>query len=227
MKKVFLAILISVLCFIPFSVNAEEKEYKTLNLDEALKEEKIDHDFSNYKETDDQAIIYLFRGKGCAYCKKFLTYLNSIVDDYGKYFKVVSYEVWYDNDNAELMEKVGNLLGQKAEGVPYIVIGDKVFAGYAESYNDEIKEAIKKQYDSKNEYDVMKKLAESSDNAEETTTTKSSDTTALIIIVNLLFIAVATVIIVLFNNKNKLEIMDKLEEMDSVRKTKKGAKNEA
>ena len=38
MKKVFLAILISVLCFIPFSVNAEEKEYKTLNLDEALKE---------------------------------------------------------------------------------------------------------------------------------------------------------------------------------------------
>ena len=122
MKKVFLAILISVLCFIPFSVNAEEKEYKTLNLDEALKEEAIDHDFSNYKETDDQAIIYLFRGKGCAYCKKFLTYLNSIVDDYGKYFKVVSYEVWYDNDNAELMEKVGNLLGQKAEGVPYIVI---------------------------------------------------------------------------------------------------------
>ena len=125
------------------------------------------------------------------------------------------------------MDKVGNLLGQKAEGVPYIVIGDKVFAGYAESYNDEIKEAIKKQYDSKNEYDVMKKLAESSDNAEETTTTKSSDTTALIIIVNLLFIAVATVIIVLFNNKNKLEIMDKLEEMDSVKKTKKGAKNEA
>ena len=125
------------------------------------------------------------------------------------------------------MEKVGNLLGQKAEGVPYIVIGDKVFAGYAESYNDEIKEAIKKQYDSKNEYDVMQKLAESSDNAEETTTTKSSDTTALIIIVNLLFIAVATVIIVLFNNKNKLEIMDKLEEMDSVKKTKKGAKNEA
>ena len=76
-------------------------------------------------------------------------------------------------------------------------------------------------------YDVMKKLAESSDNAEETTTTKSSDTTSLIIIVNLLFIAVATVIIVLFNNKNKLEIMDKLEEMDSVKKTKKGAKNEA
>ena len=90
----------------------------------------------------------------------------------------------------------------------------------------EIKEAIKKQYDSKNEYDVMKKLAESSDNSEEVAT-KSSDTTALIIIVNLLFVAVATVIIVLFNNKNKLEIMDKLEEMDSVKKTKKGAKNEA
>lgn len=225
MKKVLLAILISILCFIPFSVNAEEKEYKTLNLDEALKEEEIEHDFSNYKETDDQAIIYLFRGKGCAYCKKFLTYLNSIVDDYGKYFKVVSYEVWNDTDNAALMEKVGNLLGKRVEGVPFIVIGDKVFTGYTESYNNEIKEAIKKQYDSKNEYDVMKKLAESSDN-EEAVSNKSSDTTALIIIVNLFFTAVATVIIVLFNNKNKLEILDKLDEMNFTNKSKKGAKNE-
>ena len=142
MKKVFLAILISVLCFIPFSVNAEEKEYKTLNLDEALKEEEIDHDFSNYKETDDQAIIYLFRGKGCAYCKKFLTYLNSIVDDYGKYFKVVSYEVWYDTDNNELLQKIGEARDEKISGVPYILIGDKSWSGYASSLDDEIIDAI-------------------------------------------------------------------------------------
>lgn len=223
MKKVVLAILISVLCFVPFNVKAEEIEYKTLNLDEALKEENIEHNFSNYKETDDQAIIYLFRGKGCTYCKKFLTYLNSIVDEYGKYFKVVSYEVWYDNNNATLMEKVGTYLNKKAEGVPFIVIGDKVFGGYSESYNDQIIDAIKKQYDSKNEYDVMKKIKEDNNTKE----INSSDTTALIIIVNLFFIAAATVIIVLFNNKNKLDILEKLEEMDSVKKSKKSAKNEA
>ena len=223
MKKVVLAILISVLCLVPFNAYAEEIEYKTLNLDEVLTEENIEHNFSNYKETDDQAIIYLFRGKECKYCKKFLAYLNSIVDEYGKYFKVVSYEVWYDNNNAALMEKVGTYLNKKAEGVPFIVIGDKVFGGYSESYNDQIIAAIKEQYNSKNEYDVMKKIKENNNKKE----INLSDIAAFIIIVNLFFIAVATVIIVLFNNKNKLDILEKLEEMDSIKKTKKRAQDEA
>lgn len=207
MKKFLLLIMISLLCFIPVSVNAQEKGYSSLNLDEALTEEGIDHDFSNYQENNDQAIIYLFRGKGCGYCKKFLTFLNSIVDDYGKYFKVVSYEVWYDQENASLLTKVSNYLGTSAEGVPYIVIGDKVFPGYASSYDEDIKDAIKKQYDSKNEYDVMEKLSvdSNSNSKTEVKNTKNNSTLSVILISIFasIFVIGAIVIIVIFNLKDK------------------------
>lgn len=207
MKKFLLLIMISLLCFIPVSVNAQEKGYSSLNLDEALTEEGIDHDFSNYQENNDQAIIYLFRGKGCGYCKKFLTFLNSIVDDYGKYFKVVSYEVWYDQENASLLTKVSNYLGTSAEGVPYIVIGDKVFPGYASSYDEDIKDAIKKQYDSKNEYDVMKKLSvdSNSNSKAEVKNTKNNSILSVILISIFasIFVIGAIVIIVIFNLKDK------------------------
>lgn len=207
MKKFLLLIMISLLCFIPVSVNAQEKGYSSLNLDEALTEEGIDHDFSNYEENNDQAIIYLFRGKGCGYCKKFLTFLNSIVDDYGKYFKVVSYEVWYDQENASLLTKVSNYLGTSAEGVPYIVIGDKVFPGYASSYDEDIKDAIKKQYDSKNEYDVMKKISvdSNSNTKTEVKNTKNNSTLSMILISIFasIFVIGAIVIIVIFNLKDK------------------------
>ena len=207
MKKFLLLVMISLLCFIPVSVNAQEKGYSSLNLDEALTEEGIDHDFSNYEENNDQAIIYLFRGKGCGYCKKFLTFLNSIVDDYGKYFKVVSYEVWYNQENASLLTKVSNYLGTGAEGVPYIVIGDKVFPGYASSYDEDIKDAIKKQYDSKNEYDVMKKISvdSNSNTKTEVKNTKNNSTLSVILISIFasIFVIGAIVIIVIFNLKDK------------------------
>lgn len=206
MKKFLLLVMISLLCFIPVSVNAQEKGYSSLNLDEALTEEGIDHDFSNYEENNDQAIIYLFRGKGCGYCRKFLTFLNSIIDDYGKYFKVVSYEVWYDQENASLLTEVSNFLGTNAEGVPYIVIGDKVFPGYASSYDEDIKDAIKKQYDSKNEYDVMKKLSVNSNSNSKTEVKSTKNNTLSVILISIfasIFVIGAIVIIVIFNLKNK------------------------
>ena len=92
-KNVLIVIFILCLLVLPIKTEAlkyKGVDYKTLNLDEALTEEEIEHDFSNYKESDKQVTIYLFRGKGCAYCRAFLTHLNDIVDDMGKYFKVVS-----------------------------------------------------------------------------------------------------------------------------------------
>ena len=161
MKKTLLILVMALCLMLPLTTKAE---VQTLNLKDALKEEEIalDKAFDDYKENDDQATIYLFRGNGCGYCRAFLTFLNSIVGEYGKYFKVISYEVWYNEDNAKLMQEVGKYLGQPAEGVPYIVIGDKVFAGYASSWDDQIKEAIKTLYETKkgDRYDVMVEMVE-------------------------------------------------------------------
>jgi len=200
--KKILILLLMVLIVLPTTAFAEEKTYTTLNLDEALTEEEIDHDFSNYKETDDQITIYLFRGKGCGYCKKFLTFLNSIIDDYGKYFKVESYEVWNNTDNAQLMSDVAKALGKKAGGVPFIVIGDKVFAGYAESYDKDIKAAIKELYETKKEdrYDVMKEYTKGSGSKVEE---KDTDSTFVGIIVYSTIIALGTSLAVFFYERSK------------------------
>ena len=173
MKKLIIVLVMVLGLALPLYAKAETK---SLNLKEALQEEQIELDkaFETYKETDDQAIIYLFRGNGCGYCRAFLTFLNSIVGDYGKYFKVVSYEVWYNQDNSTLLDTVSAYLNNPAQGVPYIVIGDKVFAGYAESYNEEIKSAIKSLYDTKkgDRYDVFKEIEENP-NKEDRTTIKT------------------------------------------------------
>lgn len=229
MKKVLLTFLLC-LTILPLGVNAAQmkygdKIYTSLNLDEALTQEEIEHDFSNYKETDDQITIYLFRGNGCGYCRRFLTFLNSIVDEYGKYFKVVSYETWYDRDNSKLLSKVSNFLDEPAGGVPYIIIGDQVFGGYNESYDDAIKEAITSLYNqkAKDRYDVFKEMAKAE---------KDSQINYFVIIFsNLIIIVVMTGIGLTYMTKqhkilnSKLNAINaRLEEIESKTNTPKEVK---
>jgi hypothetical protein len=57
------------------------------------------------------------------------------------------------------MKKVANFTGEEAGGVPFIVIGEKVFGGYIDSWNDQIKEAIDTAYKNGNDYDVFEEMA--------------------------------------------------------------------
>lgn len=221
MKNKILGFICALFIFFPITVLGKE-DYNTMNLDQALNEEGIAHDFSNYKETDDQAIIYMFRGNGCGYCKNFLTFLNSIVDEYGKYFRLVSYEVWNDDNNAALLKDVAKFLDTSAGGVPFIVIGEEVFPGYSSSYDEKIKEAIKKQYDSKNSYDVMKEMAKAKENKGK----GSGSNTIAIVLWNFIFIAISTGIILWFIHNKMKYIEEKIENLNKIPKkeTKKKSK---
>lgn len=221
MKKGFLIFVLCLMLVLPFRTLAAT-EYETMNLDEALTQEKIEHDFSNYKETDDQITIYLFRGYGCGYCRNFLTFLNSIVDEYGKYFKVVSYETWYNEDNYNLMMDVSNFLGQPAQGVPYVIIGDKIFPGYASSYDDQLKDAIKKLYDTKKEerYDVMveyEKAAKEAEKAQKAEDKKnSSDVNPWIVVaINFAIVLVATASVIYITYSQNKTLYNKLESIQN------------
>lgn len=174
MKKKILVLVLGLMLVLPFKTFAQEVTYEKMNLDEALTQEKIEHDFSNYTENSDQITIYLFRGYGCSFCRSFLTFLNSIVPEYGKYFKVETYEVWYNKNNNDLMVNISNFLGQPAKGVPYIIIGEKVFPGYASSYDEDIKKAIKELYETSKDkrYDVMKDFEK---NGKDTTANTDSN----------------------------------------------------
>lgn len=85
------------------------------------------------KVTDHEKInVYIFRGSGCGHCHDALNFLYGLDGEYNDYFNVVSYEVWYDQNNAALAKDVASKLGDEFGGVPYIVIGSKSQAGFGE-----------------------------------------------------------------------------------------------
>lgn len=202
MKKKLL-ILLLVVAFIPVKVFAKSfiDDYNTMNFKETLTAEGFTIENENYKEDDKQAVIYMFRGQGCGFCRAFLEYMNSISKEYGKYFKMVSFEVWKDSKNSELLNKMPLVTNQSAGGVPYIIIGEKVFAGYSSAYDEDIKKAIMAQYNDSS-YDVMEKLDELLNGK-----TSGSNTFA-IVFWNAFFIVAATVAIILVNNKNTNKILE-------------------
>ena len=214
MKKrlTLLVVLLLGIIVLPKTIKAAT-DYKSLNFREALAEEQIEEKFKKYEENDDQAIIYLFRGKGCGFCRAFLEFMNSITDEYGEYFKIVSYEVWTDANNAILLDEVASFLNQPAEGVPYIVIGDRVFGGYASQYDEEIKTAIKELYDTKKKsrYDVMAEMKKKGTGKNSSSSLNNSSVWVIIICNIVCTVVSALVVMSHFNNKYK-ELYVKLEE---------------
>lgn len=206
---ILVIVLIFSLFLMPIWVHASSK-YKTMNLENSLKDEGIEYDLKDYKETDNQVVIYLFRGKGCTVCRNFLTFLNSIVPEYGKYFKLVSYETWNNADNKELLNKVADFTGVANEGVPYIVIGDQVFGGYYSGYDENIKKAIKDEYNKKKKYDVLEEM--NKDTEADNISNSSS------IWWSLLFTSLSTIIIIGYIYLSNKKIMTKLSKLETKKK---------
>lgn len=159
-KGMILFVLFSCLLF-PKYVWAGEEKYTSLGLEEACIEENIEFNHPEYEESSEKANIYLFRGRGCEHCYEFLTYLEAMTDQYGDYFNLISFEVWYDSQNDNLKKKVAKRLGDEVKGVPYIVIGKKSWAGYSDTLNEEIYQAIQEEYENKNQNDIVSKVIES------------------------------------------------------------------
>lgn len=167
MKKILVTLFVMCMMIFPMIANAAEEltkvnldDYDTMGLIETLESEEIKVKFKDYKETDDQVTVYLFRGTGCAYCRAFLNFLNDLEPEYYNKIKLVSFDAWYDEASSILLGNISQYLGEEAGGVPYIIIGEQVFPGYAETYNDGIKAAIDEQYAAKEKIDVIKNYNE-------------------------------------------------------------------
>ena len=167
----YLVVLLAIFLVLPFGVFAEDENNTT-----SESETTVSND-------DKKVNLYLFRGEGCPHCAEAEEWFDSIKGKYGDYFKVVDYEVWNDEDNAKLMKKVAKLRNEDVSGVPYIIIGDKSWNGFDESYEDEMIKQIKSVYsqDVSKRYDIMNYVNDSSSNS-KTKKSSSSDVLALIII---------------------------------------------
>lgn len=87
--------------------------------------------------------LYLFLGDGCPHCAKEREYLKEIEKEYDD-VNIHLYEVWYDTDNQELMEKVKKELNSSTNYVPLTIIGDKYTVGFNDNTKLMIKNNIEK-----------------------------------------------------------------------------------
>lgn len=159
-----LLLLILTLLLLPFSVYADEDKDETKN---------------EAKEVN----IYFFRGEGCSHCAEAEDWFDEIEDEYGDKFNVVDYETWYNEENNTLMTKVADARGEEVNGVPYIVIGNKSWNGFADDYKDSILEQIDKEYKTAeaDRYDIMSLIDTTS--LRKVEETKSNDVLTLVIMV--------------------------------------------
>ena len=85
-----------------------------------------DIDLSSNKQN-----IYIFWGDGCPHCKALAKFISKLPAETKDKVNIYSFEVWSDKDNKTFMKNFGKYLNQDVSGVPFIVIGDKIFDGYS------------------------------------------------------------------------------------------------
>ena len=111
-----------------------------------------------FAKGDDEVTLYLFHGDGCPHCAAEQEFLSEVEDKYPD-LKIIKYEVWYNQQNAELLQKVENAFEITRGGVPTTVIGDVVIVGYGDSTASRIERAIK--FYEENDYvDQIKRIQE-------------------------------------------------------------------
>lgn len=153
-----------------------------------------------YAESNKKINVYMFRGEGCPHCEEAIEWFEDELGrdtEYSEKYKLVTYEVWYDESNNNLMDQVAKELGTQASGVPFIVIGDKYFSGFsAESSPNEIKAEIDKQYKNKDYIDVVAAVKKGK-------SVKTGDSGAVLPIVIVSAIAIVAVLGLVFFTKEK------------------------
>ena len=89
--------------------------------------------------------IYLFYGEGCPHCQALEEYLDKAYKN-DKDVKVYKYEVWSNTENQKTWLEVQQITNKEARGVPYFIIGEKVYQGYnsTPSWEETVDNGIKK-----------------------------------------------------------------------------------
>lgn len=73
--------------------------------------------------------IYLFYSDTCPHCASEKVLLSELEDEYDN-IRIYKYEI-SDKDNSKLLDEVAGLFDTKVTGVPFTVIGEKVYKGFS------------------------------------------------------------------------------------------------
>jgi len=92
--------------------------------------------------SDKNVNMYLFYGEECPHCHALLEFLDPYVKENNN-VTLYKYEVWHNEKNAKLYSEIHELLKDKSNSIPYLIIGNTIVTGYNEEKTpDTIKNAI-------------------------------------------------------------------------------------
>jgi thiol-disulfide isomerase/thioredoxin len=112
--KRFLSVILILFLFIPIVILGEEKNVN----------------------------MYLFYGEECPHCHDLLEFLEPYSQKH-KNVTLYKYEVWHDEENQKLFAEIHELLNNKSNSIPFLIIGNTVVNGYnKEQTPDTIKNAV-------------------------------------------------------------------------------------
>lgn len=92
--------------------------------------------------TQDTVELVFFRGEGCPHCAEEEEWLEQALDEYPQ-LEVTDYEVWYDEDNRDLLVETAADMGFEPSGVPVTIVGDRHWIGWSDAVRDEIEAILK------------------------------------------------------------------------------------
>lgn len=118
------------------SLNESAESTQTENTNQSTPKQSQGTEFAFNHESDidlgsNKSNIYIFWGDGCPHCKALAKFISKLPAETKNKVNIYSFEVWGDKDNKTLMKNFGKFLDQDVRGVPFMVIGDKIFDGYS------------------------------------------------------------------------------------------------
>lgn len=93
------------------------------------------------EEAGHRVALYLFWGEGCPSCASEKKFLETLALKYPT-LEVHAYEVWYNEENAEMFTRMATAYRVNTVGIPATFVGDSVWIGYWDYTGVEIEAKI-------------------------------------------------------------------------------------
>lgn len=100
--------------------------------------------------------LYFFHGDGCPHCAEEEKFLDKLKEE-NTNINISYYEVWHNDENAELLKKVQEVYKVSNKGIPLTIIGESYIVGFGDTTTDKIKRAIN-YYEEHKYIDVISKI---------------------------------------------------------------------
>ncbi len=91
----------------------------------------------------DPVRLYYFWGDGCPICDRQAEFLDRLGEEYPE-LEIHRFEVWYDDENRQLLQDVAELRGFDVRGVPVTLVSDRYWVGFNAAVASQIRDTVER-----------------------------------------------------------------------------------